>query len=630
MLSEDYKKASRMGRHEVSARKAKGEYPYLKILDEVPEAADSVMEYSLGLVQIPIDRIVGTKTAGRSNAFSAGFYPILPEESEFGYKWSTLCEAHIQEGIRDPIKAYEFMNEFYVLEGNKRVSVLKYFDAVSIPGYVTRIIPKRTEEKKNKIYYEFLDFYNKTEINYLWFSELGSFAKLVRLTGKQPEAVWTDDDKMELSSTYFRFVNAYRGTSGDKLNITPGDAFLDFMEVFGYQAMQEMSTEELRKKVEKSNKMFHVMAEKDSMEIRMDPDEKKASILQRVIPLNGAPLQIGFVHEKKPQESGWSYAHELGRMHIEQALKDEAQTNEYELMNQSDADQVINAAIEDGNKILFTTSPVLYQASLKAALEHPNVRILNCSLMANKGMIRTYNARMYEAKFLIGAIAGSLAENDRIGYLADYPIYGSVANINAFTLGASMVNPRVKVFVEWTSRKDVNFLEEFRKNGVSYVSGRDIIIPAKESGTRHFGLYRIDDNTPHNLAMPILDWGKFYEKMILSIQNGGWKEDASKSVNYWLGISSGVVDVICSQNLPSGTARLVSLLKDTICRGEFNPFSGALFSQNGLIQEENRTLTAENIIRMDWLLDRVEGSIPKMEELEEKAKPVVLQQGVNV
>lgn len=32
---------------------------------------------------------------------------------------------------------------------------------------------------------------------------------------------------------------------------------------------------------------------------------------------------------------------------------------------------------------------------------------------------------------------------------------------------------------------------------------------------------------------------------------------------------------------------------------------------------------------MDWLCENVEGSIPKMEDLQEKAKPVVMQQGVD-
>ena len=95
------------------------------------------------------------QTAGRSSAFSKSFKPLLKENTEFAYKWMALYKAHLNEGIREPIKAYEFMNKFYVEEGNKRVSVLKFFDAVSIPGNVTRIVPPRTEEKENKIYYEF-------------------------------------------------------------------------------------------------------------------------------------------------------------------------------------------------------------------------------------------------------------------------------------------------------------------------------------------------------------------------------------------------------------------------------------------------------------------------------------------
>ena len=63
-------------------------------------------------------------------------------------------------------------------EGNKRVSVMKFFDVPFIPGDVIRLIPKRTKELENRIYYEFLDFYELTKINYIWFSKEGSFSKL--------------------------------------------------------------------------------------------------------------------------------------------------------------------------------------------------------------------------------------------------------------------------------------------------------------------------------------------------------------------------------------------------------------------------------------------------------------------
>ena len=52
--------------------------------------------------------------------------------------------------------------------------------------------------------------------------------------------------------------------------------------------------------------------------------------------------------------------------------------------------------------------------------------------------VRTYYSRIYEAKFLLGVIAGALAEDGRIGYVADGPIFGTPAAINAFALGAQL------------------------------------------------------------------------------------------------------------------------------------------------------------------------------------------------
>ena len=183
-VSEDYIKAYKMGKKDYQARMMRGEVPTLKVLDDILPSRGSYSEVPLGLVQIPIDQIVGTKSGGRSSAFSGNFMPILRENTEFAYKWSVLIDSHLKEGIHDPVKAYEYMNKFYIEEGNKRVSVLKYCDAVSVPGNVTRILPARTDQKENKIYYEFVDFYALSQINYIYFSKLGSFAKLQEAVGK--------------------------------------------------------------------------------------------------------------------------------------------------------------------------------------------------------------------------------------------------------------------------------------------------------------------------------------------------------------------------------------------------------------------------------------------------------------
>ena len=629
---EIYLKAVKLGKRAMAVQSAKKRDPYLKVLDENPEAAKSVMEYPLGLVQIPAERIVGTKTAGRKQAFACNFMPILGENTEFALKWSNLCESHLKEGIRDAIVAYEYMNEFYVLEGNKRVSVLKYFDAVSIPGTVTRIVPYRTEEKANKIYYEFMDFYDLSEVNYIYFSEEGSFARLQSLLGKQEKEKWTEEDRRNFSSVYACFENIFRTLVKENEERTVGDSFLTFLEIYGYKEMKEMTASEMQMRIARSVKVFETQGQEESLEIKMNPEIQKKPLFQRLIPLSSPIQNIAFVHEVDPHKSAWTYLHDLGRMHLEQAFPDQIRVTTYIAEKFQDPEEALSQAVADGNTIIFTTSPVLYNASLKTALDHKEVKILNCSLMSDKGVIRNYNARIYEAKFLIGAIAGAMTTNDKLGYLADYPIYGTVSNINAFALGAQMINPRAKVYVEWESEKNIDYVERFREHGVSYVSGRNIIIPNKNTGSRHFGLYELADDSHHNLAMPVLHWGKFYEQMIQNIMEGNWKNsegNGTKSLNYWWGMSAGIVDVICSGSLPRGTERLIELLKKTICQGEFNPFSGALYSQNGVIQEEKeKTLTPEKIITMDWLCDNVIGRIPKMSELTDHAKPVVLEQGI--
>lgn len=632
MAVQDYEKAYKLGKREYQIRMMQGKNPTLKVLDNILPQKGEYSEVSLGLVQIPTEQIVGTKTVGRSTAFAANFMPILEIGTEFAAKWANLSTSHEQEGIREPIKAYEYMNKFYVLEGNKRVSVMKYFDAATIPGTVIRLLPKRTEEKENKIYYEFIDFYEGSKINYIWFSEEGSFPMMLEAVGKKPGEEWTTEERGQFSSTYTRFLKEYRANGGDRLPITPGDAFLAFVKIYGYKDLDDLSTAELKKLVIKTWEEFDLLGKKDVVDLKMQPSNEKKPLLSVLLPKSTPKQKIAFIYEKAPAVSAWLYAHELGRMHLEQTFPEEVSTMCYEYVTLETIDEILEKAIQEGCNLIFTTSPSFAQASVKAAIAHPTIRILNCSLNTSHRYIRTYYARMHEAKFLMGAIAGALAENNKIVYTEDYPIYGSIACINAFALGAKMINPRAKVYLEWTSQKDYDIHEMIRKIQPTCISGKDMVIP--DQGTRYFGIYHMDEDIPRNIAMPLIHWGKFYEQLIRTIMNGTWKYDDSsssekKAINYWWGMSAGVVDVICSQNLPIGTKRLVELLKKVISSGEYSPFQGVLYSQTGIVQSDSdRTLTPEEIVTMDWLAENVIGSIPKNWELKEQAKSVISQQGV--
>ena len=233
-MIEDYRSALRAGQRAYRACVARGQSPYLAVLDDILNGVNIVAQEPLGLVDIPAESIVGTKTSGRHTAFAANFMPLLEEDTEFAIKWSNLCEAHLEEGIHTPIIAYEYLNKFYVQEGNKRVSVLKYYEAVTIPGTVTRLVPARNDTLENKIYYEFLDFYKLSKINNVQFSRLGGYAKLQTLVCKAASEVWSDDDRLNFSALYTMFSQQFYALGGSALGLTPGDALLVYLSVYRY------------------------------------------------------------------------------------------------------------------------------------------------------------------------------------------------------------------------------------------------------------------------------------------------------------------------------------------------------------------------------------------------------------
>lgn len=631
MATADYKRALRQGRKEYQANLAKGVYPYLQVLEELTSNIEIESEVSLGLVDIPIDQIVGTNGRARSTAFADNFMPLLDEYTEFATKWTALCDIHVTEGIRDPIKCYEFMNRFYVIEGNKRVSVLKYFGAVSIPGIVTRIIPRPNGSRESNIYREFLQFYKVARINYLWFSKEGSFLKLLEVLGRPEKDDWDTDFQKEFHSCYTRFSNAFEKLGGKKLDITIGDALLEFLKVFSLNDINEKSMEELEEELEKMWESIELAEKETPVGLQLEPQEEPAHkgivnlLTTALSTTTKKKLKIAFVHDKTKETSSWTYGHELGRMYLEEVMGDQVEICSVDSVfdQKESADEILEGLAEEDFDVIFTTTPQLIQQTLKAAINHPQVKFLNCSVNMAYRHLRTYYGRMYEAKFLCGLIAGVMTQKNRIVYVADYPISGMIANINAFARGVQLVNPVAKVYLRWSTQKDLNLNQEIERLDVDMVSHQDMITPGLSN--RKFGLYKIDQQTIKGLAMPFWNWGYFYERIIRSILSGAWNEvddtDELRSINYWWGLSSNVVDMICSEDLPEGVRQLVTFYKNALIRRNISPFDGYVKDQEGRLRaQEDGYITTNDIVTMDWLIDNVIGEIPAAKKLTQEAQ----------
>ena len=282
--------------------------------------------------------------------------------------------------------------------------------------------------------------------------------------------------------------------------------------------------------------------------------------------------------------------------------------------------------------MVFTTAPQLGSATLKAAVKNPKVRFLNCAVDMPYSSVRSYYCRFYEGKFITGAIAGAMANNDRIGYVASYPIHGEPASINAFALGAQLTNPRVKIDLRWSCLEGAP-VADFIKAGIRVISNREV--PSQDKmyldfcnyGTYHVG----EDGVLTPLGSPCWMWGKLYENVIRSIISGAWATDKTpQAVNYWWGMDSGVVDVQLSDKLPEGVRILAELLRQQLRDGQLDPFARKIIAQDGtVINDGSRTLTAEELLQMDWLCANVEGSIPAFDEILPMARDMVREMGIH-
>lgn len=629
----DYLEALKLGKKEYKNCIAKGRGPYLPVLDEILSHEPVQTEQKLGLIHVPLEFIVGTSTMGRTFSFAANFMPILGPKTEFAFKWTALCEAQVNEGIRDPIICYEYMNRYYVVEGNKRVSVLKYFGADSIPAIVTRKVPPYVEEDEDIVrYYELMKFTEITGIYTVEFSRSGYAPKLLKLMDKTEQ--WNEETQRDFKSVLFHFTKAYKFHGGDKLPITIGDALVAFMNVYGYDAMLKMTDEEYAANLLKTWSEIIVASNKEGVGLVMDPAKKEGqerkSLLSYILPSTAKKCKVAFLYPKSPENSDWLYAHELGRNYLEETFSSQITTMSRENVTEDTITEVLEEVIDEGAKIIFCVAPQMMQKSLKVAVEHPEVTILNCSLNAPYKYVRTYYARMYEAKFISGMVAGAMTENDKIAYIADYPIYGMIANINAFALGVASVNPRARIYLEWSTKKGYDKDRFLQENDIRYVSDQDMITP--KDASRMFGFYKYEDRKARNLVMPLWNWGIFYQKMIQGILSGIYKTEGQsegKALNYWWGMSAGVIDVIFSKHVPVGVQKLAEHMKSDLAEGKITPFYGEFYSQDGKLQNRaNEKMLPEDIMKMDWLLDNIIGEIPPINELEDSAKVVVSLKGV--
>ncbi len=686
-MIDEYIKAQKAGEKEYKARLAAGQYPYLPALDSICPDHETLPQRRVGLMEIPVDLIAGTKTCARQNSFAPGFLPLLEADTEFAAKWANLYKAQLSEGFNSPIKVYEYLHKFYVQEGNKRVSVSRFLEMPTIMADVIRIMPSVEVMNENPAYAEFLDFYRVAPIYDIVCEEPGAYESIAELLGRSistSSEPWPDEFVRELKSEFIRFCKVTKALQGTLPDMPMGDAFLVYLRIFNADALGVKPDKEVEKRIKRIRKEFRTAHNKEKVSLVESSDEAvnagglitKAeklvtgpdSLLSKVIPSatysKKNPLKAAFIYDKAPEDSNWFFDHEEGRLYLEKVYggivkterfvidEEAAQSGQHTPQKNAQGkccpsfDAAAEAAVHWGADVVFTPSVRQMDDTLRASIKHSGVKFLNCSINLAHHSVRTYYAKLYEAKFLAGFVAGTAAAADgthRIGYCSGMPVYGTVAGINAFAIGAAMADPQVEIILDWSAKRDANWWWNMVNSGIHVISAVDSA--HNTDGSDAYGVCRVELCEPGtgndlsgrcritNLAAPVYRWGKLYEIIVRTIIEGTYSASAvdkkDRATNYWWGMISGVVDIELSDAISPYTKRVVEILRRDIISADINPFDGELRSQEGIIRRtDDAPLTSMDVITMDWLNENIKGEIPKIDTLVEEAKATVKYSGV--
>ncbi len=621
MSLEAYEAARKAGLRCVKNRSAQGLDPYLPALEDQQLKILKTQELPAG--SIPLEAVTGTRTRGRTNSFAADFMPLLEPGSEFAGKWTRLYEAQLEEGIREPIICVEYLGQYYVQEGNKRVSVLKYLQAPEILAKVIRLIPENDHSPKAEAYFESLEAQEKTGVSWLRFSTPGSWKRLDVVLGTD-DRPWDQTLREDVKSAWNRFSQIFLKLGGSQLQIPAADAFLLFLEIYGLKDFEEIGNGQLEQQVKKVWEDFSVWPEKPRAQLETGTEEDRKSLLSR---LYGEP-RAAFIHRRNPETSAWTRHHEQGRAYLNQEMPEIDTRAWFEVNTPEQEMEAMEEALKQGYNVIFTTSPEMLRSSIRFGAAHPDIKMFNCSLNTLTGHIRTYFGRRYESQFLSGMIAGILTVSGHIGYLADYPIYGSIASLNAFALGALMTNPEARVYLDWsTTTKSAGQIP--RDADLLFIAGIDF--DPNVITSREFGLYDLRHGQFVKVTYDLEYWGQFYTKMIQRIRNRRWNEEhgeGGRSVNYWWGVSNGMIDLEMTKVVPEQTRRLIGIVRENLRHG-LQPFRDELKDQEGQIRcHQGETLSPEQLMDMDWLLSNIVGSIPGLDEFTVDASGVIRTHGI--
>jgi simple sugar transport system substrate-binding protein len=331
--------------------------------------------------------------------------------------------------------------------------------------------------------------------------------------------------------------------------------------------------------------------------------------------------KVGFIMVGPVNDGGWNTQHNEGRLAVEAHFGDAVETVFQESVPEgADAERVMTQMALSGADIIFATSFGYMDPVNTIAARFPDVKFEHATgykrLHPN---VSSYNARFYEGRAVLGHIAGSMTQTNKIGYIASFPIPEVIQGINSAFLHAQKVNPDVEISVVWAytwydPAKEADAAKALLEQGVDIImqhtdSTAPLAEMAKTEGVYGFG--QANDMAAYKpaprIASIIDEWSPYYIKRVQAVMDGTWEQ-----VNSWGGMAEGEVVIgEITAPVPAEVKAEAEAMIAAIAAGEYHPFTGPINKQDGSVfLAEGEVATDEQLVTMNFYLEGMVGDIP--------------------
>jgi basic membrane protein A and related proteins len=331
------------------------------------------------------------------------------------------------------------------------------------------------------------------------------------------------------------------------------------------------------------------------------------------------PIKVGFVLCGYVTDYGWNKAHNEGRLYLEESMKGKVQTICAENVSENaDAVRVMEKMIAQGTKVIFGTAYGFYEPILQVAAHHPDVIFLqigryNEQQRPNVGIYFPY---FFEPLYPAGIVAGRQTASNSIGYIVGHAVPGVLVGVNAFTLGAKSVNPKVTVHLVCTNSWN-NPSTEAEATKALAENGSDIVVSNLDSSltvsrcAEKAKIYSVGIHEDLNKQVPQawltgLSWnfGPLYKRILLEVISDNWKPGTE-----YYKAKDGYVTLTSFGNMVSDkTKSQANLIFQKIKDGKLDIFTGPMKDNRGNLKIlPGKTADNHCIEHMNWVVPGVEG-----------------------